>query len=80
MEAQLGRVRSRRHKMRAAERRQEVVHRGLVGQINDGEAQAPLVAVTLEKIVIAHGCIKQVPRFDARGVVVNVKSGARYVE
>ena len=80
VEAELDVVGARRHKVCAAEGRQEIIHRGLVGQIYGGEAQAPLVSVTLEKIVIAHGCIKQIPRFDARGVVVDVKSGARYVE
>ena len=54
VESQFRRIRARRNEVRSAERGQEVVYRGLVGQVDDREAQAPPVAVRLEQIVIAY--------------------------
>ena len=48
MEAQFRCVAPRRHKVRSAERRQEIVKRGLIRQVDGGKAQAPLVVVTVE--------------------------------
>ena len=70
VETQLHRVRTWRDKMRSAERRQEIVNGCLVGQVDDREAQAPLVPVAMKQVVVAHGHIKQIARFDARGVTV----------
>src|SRR6267378_4593049 len=61
----LGGIRARRHKMRAAERRQEVIKRNLVRQVDHCEAQAPLVAIRVEQIVVPDAEIKQVTRRDA---------------
>src|SRR5260370_31589674 len=60
VEAELRRVGSRRDEVRPAERRQEVKERGLVRQVDDREAQAPLVAITMKQVVIAHAGVKQI--------------------
>ena len=74
-------VRPRCDEMRATERGQEVVQRGLVRQVDDCEPQAPLVTVTVEEIVISHACIEQVPRRDARRIVIVIlRSWSRYLE
>ena len=78
VETQLHRFRSRRHIMRAAERGNEIVQRLFVRQVDDREAQAPLVTVAIEQIVLAHGNVEHVPRSDAlRIVVVVLRSGRR---
>ena len=38
--------------MRAAESRQEIVQRVSVGDVNDRDARAPLVAIAMAKIVV----------------------------
>src|SRR5580704_13875512 len=58
--------------VRAAERREEVVQRFLVGQVHDREAQAPLVAVAIEQIVVADRQVEKIPRSDARRILVVV--------
>ena len=70
VEAQLHRLRPRRHVVRAAEGGKEVVERHFVGQVDDREAQAPFVAITVEQVVVANGNIKQVSWSDALWVVV----------
>src|SRR6266481_609520 len=60
MEGQLRRVRPRRDEVRSAKRGQEVVERGLVRQVDNRETDAPLVVVTMEKVIIAHTGIEQV--------------------
>src|SRR6267143_6935549 len=72
VEAEFGRIRPRRHKMGSAERGQKVVQCGFIRQVDGSETQAPPVAVTVEKIVVAHCHIKQMPRFDARRVQVGI--------
>src|SRR5499427_4679004 len=54
--------RSRRQVMRAAERRQKVVKRVRVRDIDRGELQAHFVFVALENIVIANRQVEHVPR------------------
>ncbi len=56
--------------MRAAERGEEVVQRHFVRKIDDREAQAPLVAVTVEEVVSAHAGIEQISRGNALWIVV----------
>ena len=81
VEAELRSVRPRRNKVRSAERGQEIVQRGLVCQVDDREAQAPLVVVAVEKVIIAHAGIEQVTRSDARRIVIVVlRSRSRYLE
>jgi len=54
----------------AAESRKKVVQRNFVRQIDDREADAPPVAVTVEEIVVPYGEIKQAARLDALRIVV----------
>ncbi len=81
VEAQFSRIRPRRHKMRSAERRQEIVERHLVGQVDSREPQAPLVAIAMEEVVIANAGIEQVARVDARRIVIVILgTWCRYLE
>lgn len=67
--------------MRAAERRQKIVKRCLVRQIDGGQLQAPFVFVAVKEIVMAERKIEQVPRRDAlRVVVVIFREWRRYFE
>lgn len=75
MEAQLDCLRARGYEVCAAERRQKVVRGRFVGQVDDRKSQTPLVTVTMEDVVIAHAGVKEVARFDARGIAVYVKRG-----
>jgi len=58
--------------VRAAERGQEVVERGLVGDVDGGDLEAPLVLVGVEQIVISHADIEQMAGSDAGRVTVVV--------
>src|SRR5947207_6711597 len=81
MKAEFRRVAARRHKVRSTERRQEVIKRGLIRQVDDREAQAPLVVVAMEKVVISHAGIEQVAWSDSRRVVIVIlRSRSRYLE
>jgi hypothetical protein len=75
-DAQMHLIRPRRDEMRAAERRQEVVERVLVGEIDDAEAQADLPLVAVEQVVDAEAQVDQVPWRDA-GRVVDIIFRAR---
>ena len=67
--------------MRPAERGKEIVKCGLVRQVDDREAQAPLVVVAAEQVIIAHAGIEQVTRLDARRIVIVILcSWSRYLE
>ncbi len=46
----------------AAEGGEEVVEGFLVGQVDDGEAKAPLVAVPVEEVVVADGEVEEIAR------------------
>ena len=72
VEAQLGGIRPRRHVVRAAERRQEIVHGHFVGQVDDGEPQTPFEAIPVEQIVVADAGIKEITRSNARRIVVGI--------
>ena|SRR5438034_7000152 len=72
VEAHLCRIRARRHKMRAAERRQEVIKRNFVRQVDHCKAQAPLVAISVEQVVVPDAEIKQVTRRDAGRIAIVV--------
>src|SRR5205085_11359866 len=81
MKAEFRRVTARRHKVRSAERRQEVIERGLIRQVDDREAQAPLVVVAMEEVVISHAGVEQVAWGDPRRIViVTLRSRSRYLE
>jgi hypothetical protein len=72
VEPEFDRLGSRRYIVGAAEGRQKVVQRRLVCQIDDRESQAPLVAVAMEKVIVADGNVKQMARLDSWGIVVVV--------
>ena len=66
--------------VRPAESGEEVVERVIICQIDDSEASAPFVTVSVEEIVLAQGKIEQAPLCDAgRSVVVvfSVRLGHR---
>ena len=48
--------------MSSAERRQEVVERDLVGEVDRGEPQAPFIAVAVEQVVVPDAGVEQVAR------------------
>src|SRR5579864_2731566 len=72
VEAELHGFGSRRDVVRPAERGEEVVQRHLVRQVDDREAQTPLVTVTVEEVISAHAGIKQIPWCNPLRVVVVV--------
>src|SRR6267142_332733 len=72
VEAQFGGIRSRRYVVRAAEGGQEVIYRNFVGQVDDGEPQAPFEAIPVEQIVVADAGIKEITRSYARRIVVGI--------
>ena len=81
VEAQLRRNRPRRDVVRPAECGEEVVERSLVRQVDDRNAQTPLMVVAVEQIVLAHAGIKQASRCDAlRIVVVVFLASPRYAD
>jgi len=66
--------------MRAAKRREEVVKRILVGDVDGGEIQIDLVAIGVEDVGFARRDVEQVTRCDARRIVVVVAgAGGRNV-
>ena len=62
--------------MRPAERRQEIIKRNLVGDVNRGHTETPFVFVTAKQIVISHRNVEQVARRDPWRIVI-VILGAR---
>ena len=58
VEAYLCRVRPRRHIVRSAKRRKEVVQRPFIGDVDGGQPEAPAVAITVKQIVMAYGQIE----------------------
>ena len=79
VEAEFSGQRARRDVMRAAERGQEIVEGFLVGYVDYREAQTPLVAVAVEKVVVSNGGVKQAPRVNAwRVVVIILRPGRGY--
>jgi len=51
---------------------EEVIERVLVGEVDSGEPQAPLLLVAAEEVIDAKGSVEQTPRSDARRIVVVV--------
>jgi hypothetical protein len=72
VEAQLHGFATRGDVVRPAECGEEVVQRHFISQVDDREAQAPFVTVTVEEVVGAHAGIKQVSRGDALRIVIVV--------
>jgi len=80
VEPDLSRQRARRHVVRPAEGRKEVIERRFIGYVDGGEGETPFVMVAFEQVVVAHRNVKQTPRRDARRIAVVVfGSGRRYL-
>ena len=78
MKAQLRRVRARRNEVRSTKGGEEVVERRLVCDVDGAQLQAPLVAVTVKKVVVSYSHIKEVARRDPRRVVVVIFGSGRW--
>jgi hypothetical protein len=72
VEAELDGFGARGDEVCAAEGGEEVIERVFVGQVDDGEAKAPLVAVAAEEVVVADRHVEEVARSDARRILVVV--------
>ena len=70
METYLCRHGTRGDVVRSAEGGEEVVKRVFVGDVDGGQAEAPFVAVAVEEVVLADGCVEEVPRCNAGRVLV----------
>src|SRR5690349_2735953 len=77
MKAEFRRECSRRHEVRAAEGRKKVVKSNFVRYVDGGDAQAPLVAVTMKQIVLPRSNVKQIAWRDARRIVIIVFRSVR---
>ena len=64
--------RTRRHVVRAAESRKEVIERVFVGDIDRGNLQADFVLVTAEKVVLSQRDVEHAPRRNALRIVIVV--------
>ena len=81
VERQLSRNGSRGDVMRSAEGGEEVVQHVIVGEVNEVDLSAPLVAIALEEIVGSEGKVEEAARFDAlRIVIVILGSGRRDID
>src|SRR5271170_6178170 len=78
VETNLCRESSRGHIVSSAERRQKVVKRVLVGDVDGLQAQTPSVIVTFEDVVFANGGVEQIAWLDPLRILVviaRVRSG-----
>src|ERR1700730_11902676 len=78
MKPDLSRQRTRRHIVRPAERRKEVIQRRLVSHVDGGERKTPFVTFAFEQVVVAHRDIEKTPWGDALGIVVGVLRPGRW--
>jgi len=72
VEPNLRRQRARRHIVRPAEGRKEVIQRRLVSHVDGGKRKTPFVMIALEQVVVAHGKIEQVTRRNTRRIPIIV--------
>ena len=72
MEPKLSRQRARRHIVRPAEGREEVIQRRFVGDVDGGKRKTPFVMIAFEQVVVSHCNVKQIARRDAGWIVVVV--------
>ena len=73
VEPEFRRICSWSHEVCPTKRRQKVVERRLICQVNNGKPQAPLIVIAVKEVVIADGSVKQMPRRDARWIMVDVE-------
>jgi hypothetical protein len=76
MKSEFRRQRPWRDVMRAAEGRQKVVKRVLVRHIHSRHLETPLVAITIEEVVLSDGGVKEIPLSNSGRIMV-VIAGAR---
>src|SRR5215472_10710900 len=70
---------ARRHVMRPAKRRKEVVQRIVIRKIDCCQLEAHLEPVAVEQIVVSDRCVKQISLCNARWImVVIVRTWRRY--
>jgi hypothetical protein len=80
VEPELSRQRARRHIVRPAEGREEVIERQFVGDVDGGKRETPFVTFAFKLVVVAHRNIEQITRRNARRIVVVIfSSGCRYL-
>ena len=72
MEAELGRQRTRRDVVRAAEGGEEVVERVLVGDVDGSQLETHFVLIAAEEVVMPDGNVEKASRRNARRVLVVV--------
>jgi len=72
VESDLSRKRTRRYVVRAAEGREEVVERVLVGDVDCSELETHLVLIAAEDVVVPDGNVEKATRRDPRRVLVIV--------
>ena len=77
VETQFRRLRARRDVVGSAEGGEEVIQRQFVRQIDDREAEAPLVTFSTEQIVLTHGEVKEIARLDPLWIVVVILGSRR---
>ena len=68
---------SRRHVVRATERRDKVVERYFVRKVDDGQLSAPFAFVAMEEIVVPDREIEQVTVSNPRRILVIIFSSRR---
>ena len=69
----------RRYPVRSAERRQKVIQRRLVRQVQNAQLQICLEFLFMKEIVRANARVKQIPRRDAGRIVVRIiRARCRY--
>ena len=77
MKADLAGNGTRRYVVRAAKRREKVVQRIFISEVDDRQTSAPLMTIAVEQIIVANGDIKHIPRGDTRRIVVIILSSWR---
>src|SRR4029077_17348282 len=80
VESKFACIAARRDEVGSAEGGIEIVKGELVGQVYDRKAQAPLVTVCMENVIVAHADVKQVAGRDSlRVLVVILRPRRRYL-
>ena len=79
VETQFRRLRARRDVVGSAEGGKEIIESHCVRQIDDRKTEAPLVAVSVEEVVLAYGEIKEAAWLDPLWIVVVILGSWRTV-
>jgi len=68
---------TRRYVVRAAKRREKVVQRIFISEVDDRQTSAPLMTIAVEQIIVTNGDVEHMPRGDTRRIVVIILSSWR---